>query len=147
MDSSGRIKKPKQPSFTVGKNAGQAIASSTLTKVTWQTEEYDVGSNFASDKFTAPVAGKYFMNVYLTWQTMVAGAGIGLVWYKNGSLFRHAHQQSTEINITFGMQTSNVFDLAANDYLEIYCDQGSGGSREIGQGSNQGSGTNANNNY
>ncbi len=45
------------------------------------------------------------------------------------------------------MQTSNVFNLAANDYLEIYCFQGSGGSKEIGQGNNIGTGTNANSNY
>ena len=147
IDSAGRVLTPTRPMFEVGKNAGQAVASSTITKVTWETEAYDVGSNFASDKFTAPIAGKYFMSVYLTMQTTVAGAGVGLIWYKNGSTFKYGHHQSTEVNITFGLQTYTVFDLAANDYIEIYAFQGSGSSREIGQGDNVGSGTNANSNY
>ena len=147
IDSTGRILTPARPMFEVGKNAGQSVASGTITKMTWQTEAYDVGGNFASDKFTAPIAGKYFMSVYLTMQTTVAGAGIGLIWYKNGSTFKYAHHQSTEINITFGMHNATVFDLAANDYIEIYAFQGSGSTREIGQGDNVGSGTNANSNY
>jgi len=147
IDSTGRILTPARPMFEVGKNAGQALASGTITKVTWQTEAYDVGGNFASDKFIAPIAGKYFMSVYLTWQTMVAGAGIGLIWYKNGSVFKHAHHQSTEVNITFGMHNATVFNLAASDYIELYAFQGSGSSRELGQGNNVGSGTNANSNY
>ena len=147
LDSTGRILTPSRPMFDVGKNAGQALSSGSITKVTWQTEAYDIGNNFASDKFTAPIAGKYFMSVYLTFQTMGAGAGIGLIWYKNGSVFRQAHHQSTEINISFGMHNATVFDLAADDYIEVYAFQGSGSTKEIGQGNNQGSGTNANSNY
>ena len=132
IDSTGRILTPSRPMFDVAKSSTQTTTSSQLLKVTWDTENYDVGSNFASDKFTAPIAGKYHMNALLTMSTIVAGAGIGLIWYKNGSVFRNGHHQSTEINITFAVTSCGVFDLNANDYLEVYVFQGSGSSQNIG---------------
>lgn len=35
------------------------IATGVYTKLTWSTEEYDTGNDFASDEFTAPVDGYY----------------------------------------------------------------------------------------
>jgi len=60
VSSAGAVTKPLQPAFHVTKNAAQNnIPVSTETLVTFQTETYDVGSNFASSIFTAPVTGKY----------------------------------------------------------------------------------------
>ena len=44
------------------------IAINTTTTVVFGTEIYDIGANFASNTFTAPVTGKYQLNVnlYLT---------------------------------------------------------------------------------
>ena len=132
IDNAGRILTPARPMFDVAKSTTQTTTSGQILKVTWDTENYDIGGNFASDKFTAPVAGKYFMNAVVTFYQMGAGAGIGLQWYKNGSVFRSGHHQSTEINITFAVTSCGVFDLNANDYLEVYVFQGSGSSQNIG---------------
>lgn len=61
LNSSGRTL-PLQPSFHVTKSAPQNNFSvgSPLT-VTWDTETYDIGANFASNTFTAPVTGKYLL--------------------------------------------------------------------------------------
>ena len=139
IDSTGRILTPARPMFDVAKSSTQSISSGTPTKVTWDTENYDIGGNFASDKFTAPIAGKYHMNALLTLSTIIAGAGIGLIWYKNGSVFRSGHHQSTEINITFGISSSVIFDLAASDYIEVYVFQGSGSAETVGTANNVGS--------
>ena len=147
IDGSGRILTPARPMFDVAKSSTQNISSSSVTKVTWDTENYDVGGNFASDKFTAPIAGKYHMNALLTMSTIVAGAGIGLIWYKNGSVFRSGHHQSTEINITFSLQASGIFDLAADDYIEIYVFQGSGSTETVGTANNVGSVSAVGSNY
>jgi hypothetical protein len=62
IDSTGEVTKPLQPAFHVVKNANQNnIATSTGVTVLWQVESYDVGGNFASNTFTAPVAGKYIL--------------------------------------------------------------------------------------
>ena len=54
-------------------------------------------------------------------------------------MFRSGHHQSTEINITFGLQTTGVFDLNASDYLELYVFQGSGNTESVGNANNVGS--------
>jgi len=78
---------------------------------------------------------------------IIAGAGIGLIWYKNGSVFRSAHHQSTEINITFGLHAAGVFDLNASDYLELYVFQGSGSTETVGTANNVGSVSAVGSNY
>ena len=58
--------------FGVRKNAAQnniAVAGSP-TIVTFQLEIFDVGSNFASNTFTAPVTGKYQLNTYIRLEYM-----------------------------------------------------------------------------
>ena len=60
LDSTGAVTMPAQPAFHVVKNADQNnIAVGSNVTVVWQVESYDVGANFASNTFTAPVAGKY----------------------------------------------------------------------------------------
>ena len=147
IDSTGRILTPARPMFDVAKSSSQSLSNATVTKITWDTENYDIGGNFANNKFTAPITGKYHMSTVLTYSTMVAGAGIGLIWYKNGSVFRNGHHQSTEINITFTLQSSVVFDLSASDYVEVYAFQGSGSSESLGTANNVGSVSAVNSNY
>ena len=66
IDSSGRVTMPSQPAFQVRQNAIQTnIAINTAVTVTWQTEIFDQGANFASNTFTAPVTGKYQLNAHL----------------------------------------------------------------------------------
>ena len=58
----GIVTTPLQPSFLASKNADQNnIATGTVVTVLWQVEAYDVGGNFASNTFTAPVTGKYIL--------------------------------------------------------------------------------------
>lgn len=149
IDSGGRILTPTRIMFDVNKTSEQSVASSTINKVEWETENYDIGGGFdlSNNRFIAPIAGKYFMSAYVTLGTMVAGAGIGLQWFKNGSIFRHGHHQSTEINITIAMSCSTTFDLAKDDYIEIFAFHGSGSNQGHGVANNVGTGSIANSNY
>ena len=63
IDSTGRILTPARPMFSVKATTTNNIANDTLTTVTWGTEVFDVGSNFASNTFTAPITGYYQLNV------------------------------------------------------------------------------------
>ena len=149
IDSAGRVLTPARPMFDVNKTTEQSVASGAITKVQWENENYDIGSCFdlGNNRFVAPIAGKYFMSAYVTLGTMIAGSGIGLQWFKNGSIFRHGHHQSTEINITLAMQCFGTFDLAANDFIEIFAFHGSGSNQGHGVANNVGTGTIANSNY
>ena len=66
IDATGYVTKPLQTYFRVRKNANQSnFATGTNVVVTWETEDFDVGSNFASNTFTAPVTGVYLFHLSL----------------------------------------------------------------------------------
>ena len=62
IDANGHITKPLQPAFLVHASGSQndMTAGSTAT-VVLSTEVYDQNNDFASNTFTAPVTGKYFL--------------------------------------------------------------------------------------
>lgn len=77
--------------FAVTKSASQTgITSATLTQVSFNTEEYDIGSAFASNVFTAPVAGLYHFSSSVQLQATTTGntTGWNISLRKNGSAFR-----------------------------------------------------------
>jgi len=77
VDGNGHVTMPYQPKFLVRKNAHQSNISnngSTNTTVTWETEVYDIGSNFGSNVFTAPVDGYYFLATGLRTDNIDTGA-------------------------------------------------------------------------
>ena len=74
------------PAFSVYNNTGQSVSTSTTTKLTFNTEEWDTNNNFASSTFTPTVAGYYTFASNIGFQ---ASNSYGvLVLYKNGSASR-----------------------------------------------------------
>jgi hypothetical protein len=72
----GAVLKPLQPSFNVTPASTQAnIAIDTDVTVIWGTEVFDIGGNFATNTFTAPVTGKYQFNVMMWLSTLDNVAG------------------------------------------------------------------------
>jgi len=78
------------PAFSAYLSGNQSLSNDTFTKLDFDSEEYDSGSVFASNKFTPGVVGKYMIS---------AGASIDsdqssncdrikLAIYKNGSALR-----------------------------------------------------------
>ena len=63
IDSSGNVTMPLQPAFLAIPATNQIdMAVNTNVTIVFGTELFDVGSNFASNTFTAPVTGKYQLN-------------------------------------------------------------------------------------
>lgn len=128
--------------FSVTKGgSNQTIATNTNTKVTWGTEEFDVGNVFASDKFTCDVAGKY--HFYAAVKYTSSALYDNVIWlYKNGSQFRHANYFiAYDGGANTGrptMQLEATVDLAVNDYMEVWVHQESGGDLDV-DGSTQAS--------
>jgi hypothetical protein len=66
IDSSGRVTMPYQPAFQAHPSSAQSnIATDTAVTIVFGTEVFDVGANFASNTFTAPVTGKYQLNLHM----------------------------------------------------------------------------------
>ena len=60
IDTSGRILTPARPAFRVAKtDSDQSVTSGTSSQVTFNNEVFDIGNNFASNKFVVPVTGIY----------------------------------------------------------------------------------------
>jgi hypothetical protein len=64
ITNAGEVTMPSQPAFQVSPASIQSnIAVGSDVTVVLGTEVFDVGANFASNTFTAPVTGKYQLNV------------------------------------------------------------------------------------
>ena len=62
ISSDEEVTMPLQPAFSVKPSGDQSNISNAAT-IVFDSEIYDVGSNFASNTFTAPVTGKYQISV------------------------------------------------------------------------------------
>ena len=63
LNIEGRREEKKQPSFLAYNSAADANWSTgSYATIEFNTEAFDVGDNFASSTFTAPVTGKYFLH-------------------------------------------------------------------------------------
>ncbi len=93
------------------------------------TEDYDTGSNYASDKYTAPSDGKYFFCAQVE-DDFTSGQRRDLSLYKNGSAFITTRQYSYGTT-RHGTRVAAVLDLSATDYIEVYIYQGDSGARDI----------------
>ena len=71
LDAGGRVTMPLQPAFLVRPSGAQSnIPINASTTIVFGTEVFDVGANFASNTFTAPVTGKYQFNVNIYLNTL-----------------------------------------------------------------------------
>ena len=62
IDATGAITKPLQPAFLVGKSGAQDnVSANTTVTITFDSEIFDQNSDFASNTFTAPVTGRYYL--------------------------------------------------------------------------------------
>ena len=113
------------PAWFVRYNGEQSLSDYTTTKVTWNVEELDSDSAFASDKFTVPSggAGKYiiFTSLQMKGDDNDSLIKTDLHIYKNGSSVAYAHDDFRSDNsrqATRMLQT--IQTLAENDYIEVY---------------------------
>ena len=65
IDSAGIVTKPLQPAFSVDASVQYNFPINTVVTVPFDVEVFDVGANFntSTKTFTAPVTGKYQLNV------------------------------------------------------------------------------------
>ena len=106
------------PAFSAYTSGTGATIGTGATKVTFDAEEFDTNSNFASSRFTPTVAGYYQVNAQTQPNASYTGGYISI--YKNGSVYKYG----TYINaaVAFGGFTVStlVYCNGSTDYLEVY---------------------------
>jgi len=129
----GHITMPLQPAFCVEKaSTDQAdIPVNTNTEVVFDTEKYDQNGDFSSNTFTAPVNGRYQLNVAIVVRVVDNEAS-----YYRCRLSTSNKTFETFVDPTFGQD--NAFlqmglcvtaDMDANDTAKVHIFQ-SGGSAQ-----------------
>ena len=131
FDENGQILKPLQCYFNVRKSTDQSniSAGGSDIDVAFGTEVFDTGDNFASDTFTAPVTGKYFLYTSLRLDNVDTGAS-----YYNAKIitsnrdYRWIEQFNTsggDYNY-FTVQVTAIADMDAGDTAKVQILQNGG---------------------
>ncbi len=116
------------------------IVLNAWSKITINTKEYDTGTNFdavTNYRFTAPVAGFYqFFGAY---QVTAGGAGetYDISFYKNNNILKEGTKVFSSAAGTLNLIVSPPpFQLAANDYIELFGFNGTAGGKTVSAGQN-----------
>ena len=129
VDSNGHVLMPKQPAFLVQASANVNFAASTTHTVTWGTEIFDQNADFASNTFTAPVTGRYQMNV-LVYFTGTINDSSYLETYlvtSNRTYYAIIDPSAYDQTISYvNLNTNMLVDMDANDTVQIKYYQGGG---------------------
>jgi|6_EtaG_2_1085325.scaffolds.fasta_scaffold31099_4 hypothetical protein len=112
------------PYFFVKLSADQSISGDTATKVALDSEIWDSAGDFASNRFTATTAGKYYIEVGIGTGTGGASSLIeSTAWiYKNGAAYAKAYMNyyNNPAQLDFNTVSSIVDFDGSSDYVEAY---------------------------
>jgi len=130
--SAGNVTLPAQPAFSVMKSADQSdIAVGEWVDITWDTELFDQGANFASNTFTAPVTGKYQLNAMVRFDAMDDAANYYQVKFATSNrayIFIIDPDHGQDINYyTFAF--SALADMDASDTVDMKVYQSAGAAQ------------------
>jgi hypothetical protein len=109
------------PAFSAYQSSAQTIASTTATKILFQSEEFDTTSNYdtTNSRFTPTVAGYYQISVGFNPPSVSRGAEVQLLVYKNGAAIRGLMDTvATATVITVG--SCLVYCNGSTDYIEAF---------------------------
>jgi len=125
IDADGLVTKPLQSCFQGGPNSSSQdnIAFNSYVQIVFGTETYDVNGDFASNQFTAPVDGKY----YLSGKVLLSNVSTGYNYYQcviisGGSTYRRLSLDSASMTGTSGsymLVGSAVFDMDSGDPADL----------------------------
>lgn len=111
--------------FHVNMTSVQSLSNTTLTTVNFDTEVFDIGSNYntTNKQFTAPVDGKYFFNTAIR-SSSTHGSDDDLHIYKNSTAYATESQFNQVsgpeyVTVSNTMNISCIMDMTAGDTAEV----------------------------
>jgi hypothetical protein len=124
---------PTFDGVSVTNTVAQSIANNTNTALTFNSEDFDTSGYHSTStntsRLTVPAgkAGYFLVTANLVFALNATG-GRDLYFAKNGSAVRYAAGIAGNGTYYVGQNLSMIFNLAVNDYIELFCKQTSGGS-------------------
>ena len=143
ITNAGEVTKPYQPAFYATPSSAQSniAANDSAITVDLGTEIYDVGGNFASSTFTAPVTGKYQLNLSLYLTTVDTGASyvlVGIVTSNRNYINILAPKYASD-PAYLTQNISTLADMDANDTAYAFYQQSGGAAQTDVQNDTRGS--------
>ena len=126
------------PAFSAYKSgSGQTVTAGVFTKVTYDVEDFDTNSNFASSRFTPTVAGYYQVSstAYVQGGTYVTRCLIDI--QKNGASVKFGSDAIQPASLTTeGRSTVSalIYLNGSTDYVEIFALVGGSGTMTLQTG-------------
>lgn len=105
--------------FSAYKSAAtQTVNTGAATLITYDAEEFDTNNNFASNTYTVPVSGFYWIGGGAGYAAVASGTRLLLDIFKNGAAFKRGEDKFT--NASAGTSIVSAFlQLSAADTLDI----------------------------
>ena len=137
INGAGIVTKPLQPAFMA-----RAVGATNLSSTTWHTiafgnERFDNNNDFSSNTFTAPVTGKYQMNVFMRLHSIDnAATYYFLSLSTSNNTYYHIHGSNGWASDPYyhTLGSSYVVDMDAGDTAIVQFYQASGASQTDIQG-------------
>jgi len=124
------------PSCRVTASSTANIATSTWTVIAFDAETFDTATmhdnSTNNSRLVAPVAGKYQLTVSNVWTLSAAGTRALMVRknaagaFGSGTILSQSNVAGTGVYAAYTLTDS--YSLAANDYIEVFRYQDSGGN-------------------
>ena len=137
IDANGYVTKPLQCAFNVQASTNQNnIATASYVTVVYGQENYDIGGNFASNTFTAPVTGKYQLNANLRLDAVANDSTYFLFFLQTSNRGYYQTMDSNAVSLDYhSFALSLVADMDANDTatLSVYQQGGTQQTDIVGQ--------------
>lgn len=115
------------PTFSAYQSSPQTLTSGVMTKIQFQTEEWDTANCFDSTtnyRFTPNVAGYYSITGKIQ-PNNTYSAGIIAV-YKNGALYKYGNYNNNTSATAISSMTCLVYLNGTTDYVELWASLYSG---------------------
>jgi len=128
---------PRQSHCRVYLSANQTIANNSATHLQLNAQTYDIQNEFDTStnyKFTATKAGIYFVSGRLCYTANTTGRR-GVKFYVNGAGAISTLLDALSIGSSL-VGISGFLELSANDYVDLYGMQESGGDLDIVKSAN-----------
>ena len=113
------------------RDAAQNIGSGSNTKILFDNEHFNVGglSDLDTDKFTIQEPGKYLIIARTRIGGVDTGEYVQVKIYIGGSSVASANSMSSGTDRSPQPCVAEIFDLSAEDEIELYVYQNSGGTQ------------------
>ena len=110
------------PAFRAYMGTTQTISNTQGTKLNYNSESYDTGSNYDTSnyRFTPTTGGKYFVSAAVRLSGVVTLTNTQLYIYKNGSVYNRSTQGFNGDSSPMIINTDTVEMNGSSDYIEMY---------------------------